>query len=156
MLTLVVVSVQSISKIQNMARSHFWQIYTCSRKQIPEVEWNKQETQPLELPHRLAHICCQIPSLSPVPSYDQQCYQWFTGKLHCFMDTCPSTSAGESTESTNSAAKWSWVKDICPTRLHFLSLRRMWVSQESTSLDNRAPIEIWIWWWRNCNKNCRG
>ena len=54
--------------------------YTWSRKQIPEVEWGTQEeTQPLELPHRLTHICCQIPSSSPGIRYDQQCYQWFTG-----------------------------------------------------------------------------
>ena len=51
--------------------------YTWSWKHIPEFEWDTQvETQPLESPHRVAHICCQIPSLSPGLSYDQQCYQW--------------------------------------------------------------------------------
>ena len=82
--------------------------YTCSEKQIPEVEWDTQkEIQPLESPHRLAHICCQIPPLSPGLSYDQQCYQWFTGKLNCFMDTYLSSSAGQGTEATHSVAKWS-------------------------------------------------
>ena len=38
--------------------------------------------------------------------------------------------------------------------LHFLSLRWMWESQENILLDNRAPIQIWIWWWRNCYQNC--
>ena len=82
--------------------------YTWSRKNIPEVEWDTQEeTQPLELPHRLTHICCEISSPSPGFSYDQQCYQWFTGKLNCFMDTYPPNSAGQSTEATHPAAKWS-------------------------------------------------
>ena len=77
-------------------------------KQIPEVEWDTQEEiQPLELPHRLALICCQIPSLSPGLSYDQQYHQWFTGKLNCFMDTYLSSFIGPSTKATNSAAKWS-------------------------------------------------
>ena len=54
------------------------------------------------------HICCQIPSLSPAGlSYNQQCYQWFTGKLNCFMDTYLSSSVGQSTEATHSVAKWS-------------------------------------------------
>ena len=66
--------------------------YTWSRKQIPEVEWDTQE---------------EIPSLSPGLSYDQQCYQWFTGKLNYFMDTYPSSSAGQSNETTCSAVKWS-------------------------------------------------
>ena len=81
--------------------------YTWSWKQIPEVEWDTQEeTRQLEVPHRLAHICCQIPSLSPGLSYDQLCYQWFTGKLNCLMDTYPSSSAGQSNEAACSAAKW--------------------------------------------------
>ena len=80
--------------------------YTWSWKQIPEVEWDTQETQPLELTHGLYHICCQIPSLSPGLSYDQQCCQWFTGKLNCFMNTYLSCSAGQSTEVTHSVAKW--------------------------------------------------
>ena len=41
-------------------------------------------------------------------------------------------------------------------RQHFLSLIRAQGSQESTQLDNRAPIQIWILWWRNCNQNLRG
>ena len=82
--------------------------YTWSRKQVPKVEWDTQEeTQELESPHRLANFCCQIPSLSPGLSYDQQCYQWFTGKLNCFMDAYPSSSAGQSNEATRSAVKWS-------------------------------------------------
>ena len=87
--------------------------YTWSRKQIPEVEWDTQEeTQPLKLTHRIAHICCPIPSLSPAGlSYDQQCYQRFTGKLNCFMDTYLSSSAGQSTGATHSVAKWS-LSDI--------------------------------------------
>ena len=80
--------------------------YTWSQRQIPEVEWDTQEEiQPL--PHRLAHICCQIPSLSPGLSYDQQCYQWFTGKFNCFMDTYLSSSAGQGPEDTHSVGKWS-------------------------------------------------
>ena len=67
----------------------------------------QEETQQLESPHRLAHIYCQIPSLSPGLSYDQQCYQWFTGKLNCFMDTYPSNSVDQSSEATHSAAKKS-------------------------------------------------
>ena len=43
-----------------------------------------------------------------------------------------------------------WMTDLCPTRQHFLSLRWVQESQESTLLDNRAPIQIWIWWWINC------
>ena len=79
--------------------------YTWSRKHILEVEWDTQEeTQPLELTHRIAHICCHIPSLSPDLSYDQQCYQWF--KLNCFINTYLSSSAGQSTEATHSVAKW--------------------------------------------------
>ena len=75
-------------------------------KQIPEVEWDTQEEiQPL--PHRLAHICCQIPPLSPGLSNDQQCYQWFTGKLNSFMDTYLSSSAGQGPEDTHSVGKWS-------------------------------------------------
>ena len=71
-------------------------------------EWDTQETQPLELTHRLIHICCQIPSLSTAGlGYDQQCYQWFTGKLNCFMDTYLFSSAGQSTEAIHSVAKWS-------------------------------------------------
>ena len=88
MLTLVVVSISYISKIiicdmfSCLATTHDLE------KIIPEVEWDTQEEiQPLELPHRLTHICCQISSLSPGLSYDQQCYQWFTGKLNRFIDT---------------------------------------------------------------------
>ena len=83
--------------------------YTWSWKQIPEVEWDTQEeTQLPEVTHRLTQICCQIPSLSPAAlNYDQQCFQWFTGKLNCFMDTDLSSSAGQSTEATHSIAKWS-------------------------------------------------
>ena len=94
-------------------RFKMWYILTSSkpkwsRKQIPDVEWDTQEQiQPLELPHRLAHICCQIPSLSPCLSYAQHCYQWFTGKLSCVMDTYLSSSAGQGTEATHSVAKWS-------------------------------------------------
>ena len=70
------------------------------------------ETQPLELTRGLTHICCQISSLSPAGlSYDPQCHQWFTGKLNCFMDTHLSSSAGQSTEATHSAVKWS-LSDI--------------------------------------------
>ena len=53
------------------------------------------------------HICCQIPSLSPGLGYDQQCYQWFTAILNCFMDTYLSSSADQSNEATRSPAKWS-------------------------------------------------
>ena len=82
--------------------------YTWSAKKIPEIEWDTQEeTRPLELPHRLTRICCQIPSLSPGLSYDKKCYQWFTGKLNCFMDTYPPNSADQSTETTHSVAQWS-------------------------------------------------
>ena len=62
--------------------------------------------QPLELPHKLT-FCCQIPSLWPGLSFDQQCYQWFTGTLNCFMDTYTSNSADQSTEATHSAAEWT-------------------------------------------------
>ena len=68
----------------------------------------QEETQPLEPTHSFAHICCQIPSPSPAGlSYDQQCYQWFTDKLNCLMDTYLSSSASQSTEATYSVAKWS-------------------------------------------------
>ena len=88
------------------------------KKQIPTVAWDTQEEiQPLELPHRLAHICCQIPSLSPGLSYDQQCYQWFTGKLNCFMDTYLFRAAGQGTEATHSVAKWS-LSDIFMSNPH--------------------------------------
>ena len=68
------------------------------------------------------HICCQIPSLSPGLSYDQQCYQWFTGKLNCFMNTYLSCSAGQSTEVTHSCKKvkkahYSTIKPL--SRLEF-------------------------------------
>ena len=79
------------------SRFKMWHIltsskYTWSWKQMAKVEWDTQEeTQQLESPHRLAHICCQIPSLfkSPGLSYDQQCYQWFTGILNCFHGHLP-------------------------------------------------------------------
>ena len=32
--------------------------------------------------------------------------------------------------------------------LHFLSLRWMYERQEIILFDNKAPIQIWIWWWR--------
>ena len=62
---------------------------TWSRKQIVEVERDTQERLSHSNRHRLTHICCQIPSLSPGLSYDQQCYQWFTGKLNCLMENLP-------------------------------------------------------------------
>ena len=84
-------------------------------KQIPEVEWDTQEKiQPLELLHRLTRIFGQIPSLSPGLSYDQQCYQWFSGKLNCFMDTYLSSSAGQDTEATHSVAKWPLSNRFMP------------------------------------------
>ena len=52
------------------------------------------------------HICCQIPSLSPGLSYDQQSYQWFTGELNGFMNTYLAYSAGQSPEATHSVVKW--------------------------------------------------
>ena len=117
MLTLVVVT-------NLFPRFKMWHVltsnkYTWSQKQIPGVEWDTQEeTQQLESPHRFAHICCQITSLSPGLSYDQQCYQWFTGKLNCLMDAYPSNSAGESNEATQ---LWNGhgVKDLCPTPTAF-------------------------------------
>ena len=70
MLTLVVVSVLSISKI--VICDMFSLLATKPDKNIPEVEWDTQEeTQLLELPHILTHICCQIPSLSLGLSCDQ-------------------------------------------------------------------------------------
>ena len=95
------------------ARFKMWHVltsskYTWSRQQIPEVEWDTQEEiQPLELLHRLTHIFGQIPSISPGLSYDQQCYQWFSGKLNYFVDTYLSSSVGQDTEATHSVANWS-------------------------------------------------
>ena len=51
--------------------------------------------------------CCQIPLLSTGLSTDQQCYQWFTAKLNCVMDTYLSSSTGQGTEATHSVTKWS-------------------------------------------------
>ena len=129
--------------------------YTWSRKHIPEVEWDTQEeTQPLELPHRLAHICCQIQSLSPSLSDDQQCYQWFTGKLNCFMDTYPVLLV-KALRLLIQLRNGRWVTDLCPTPTAF-SVTQMGVRKSRKHIwDNRAPIQIWIWWWRNCNQNCR-
>ena len=93
--------------------------YTWSWKQIPEVEWDKQEeTQPLELPYRLAHICCQIPSLSPSLSYDQQCYQWSTGRLNCFMETYPVLLV-KALRLCIQLQNGRWVTDLCPTPTAF-------------------------------------
>ena len=126
--------------------------YTWSRKQIPEVEWDTQEeTQPLELPHRLAHICCQIPSLSPSLSYDQQCYQGFTGKLNGFMDTYRVLLV-KALKLLIQLRIGRWVTDLCPTPTAF-SVTQMGVRKSRRHiLENRDPIQIWIWWWRNCNQ----
>ena len=128
--------------------------YKWSRKQIPEVEWDTQgQTQPL--PHRLTHICCQIPSLSPSLSYDQQCYQWYTGKLNFFMDTYPVLLV-KTLRLLIQLRTDRWVTDLCPTPTAF-SVTQMGVRKSRKHiLDNTAPIQIWIWWWRNCNQNCRG
>ena len=131
--------------------------YTWSRKQIPEVEWDTQEEiQLLELLHRLTHIFGQIPSLSIGLSYDQQCYQWFSGKLNCFMDTYLSSSAGQDTEATHSVAKWSLSNRFMSNPdCIFCHPDGCKKSKKNILLDNRVPIQIWIWWWRNCNQNCR-
>ena len=116
-----------------------------SRKQIPEVEWDTQEgTQPLELPHRLAHICCQIPSLSPSLSYDQQCYQWFTGKLNCFMDTYPVLLV-KALRLLIQLRNGHWVTDLCPALTAFSIIQMGVRKSRKHILDNRAPIQIWIW-----------
>ena len=99
------------------------------------------------LPHRLAHICCQIPSLSPSLSYDQQCYmyQWFTGKLNCFMDTYPVLLV-KALRLLIQLRNFRWVTDLCPTLITF-SVTQMGVRKSRKHiLDNRAPIQIWIWW----------
>ena len=94
--------------------------YTWSPKQIPEIERDTQEeTQPLELTHRLTHVCCQIPPLSPAGlSYDQQCYQWFTGKLNCFMDTYPVLLV-KPLRLLIQLRNGHWVTDLCPTPTAF-------------------------------------
>ena len=56
----------------------------------------------------------QIPSLSPGLSYDKQCYQWFSGKLNCFMDTYLFSSAGQDTEATHSVANWPLSNRFMP------------------------------------------
>ena len=77
-------------------------------------------SHPLESPHRLIHICCQIPSLPPGLSYNRQRYQWFTGELNCLVDTYPPSSAGQSTGATRSDVKkvfeWQWQVSMM---LHF-------------------------------------
>ena len=88
--------------------------YTWSRKQIPEVEWDTQEeTQQLESPHRVAHICCQIPSLSPGLSYDQQCCQWFTGRFNYFMGTCHPILLVKALRLLSQLRNGHWVTDLC-------------------------------------------
>ena len=104
---------------------NFWHVltfsnYTWSRKQIPEVEWDTQEeTQPLELLHRLTHICCQISSPSPGLSFDQQCYQWFTGRLNYFMDTYHPILLVKALRLLIQLQNGHWVTNSCPTQMAF-------------------------------------
>ena len=130
--------------------------YTWSWKQIPEVEWDTQEqTQPLELPHRLAHFfarshhCHQalamINNATMIHWQIELCYghlpiQFWWPRHWGYSFSCKMVV--------------EWQIYVQPW-LHFLSLRWMSEGQENILLDNRALIQIWIWWWRNCNQNCR-
>ena len=118
-----------------------------------------EETQQLESPHRLPISCCQIPSLSPGLSYDQRCYQWFTGIYNYLMDTYPSSSASQSNEETHSSAKWSLSERLMsnPDSIFCRSDGCKKVKKAHYWLLNkRTPFQFWIWWWRHFYQNCRG
>ena len=53
---------------------------------------------------------------------------------------------------------FSWemiVTDLCPTLTAFSATHMGVRKSRKHIVDNRALIQIWIWWWRNCNQNCR-
>ena len=111
---------------------------------------------PQESQHRLAHICCQIPTpLSLGHGYHQQYYQRFIGKLDHLMD--PPSSADKSTDASRSSSKRSSSdRFIFNPDCIFCHSRGTQEDQESEVLDNRAYLQIRICWWRNYYRNCRG
>ena len=114
-----------------------------------------EQTQLLELPHRLAHFfarshhCHQalamINNATMIHWQIELCYghlpiQFWWPRHWGYSFSCKMVV--------------EWQIYVQPW-LHFLSLRWMSEGQENILLDNRALIQIWIWWWRNCNQNCR-
>ena len=85
-------------------------------KQIPEVEWDTQETQPLELTHGLCHICCQIPPLSPSLIFGQQCYQWFTRKWIVLWLLTYLVLLVKALRLLIQMRNSRWVTDVCPKK----------------------------------------
>ena len=78
--------------------------YTRSRKQIPEVAWDTQEeTQPLELPHRLTFVARSHHCHQALPMINNATND---SLANCFMDTYLPRSAGQCTDATHSVAKW--------------------------------------------------
>lgn len=54
--------------------------------------------QPVDSPHRLAHICSQVPiTLLPEHGYHRECYQRFTSKLDRLVDNESLNTPGPST-----------------------------------------------------------
>ena len=86
-----------------------------------------------------------------------QCYQWFACRLNDLMDTHPSSSAGKSTDASHAAGNWSSNgRFIFNPNAFSLTQQRDLKGEESTVLDSRASIQIWIWWWTNFDQNCIG
>ena len=119
--------------------------YTWSWTQISEVEWDTQEeTQPLDWHSdsltfvARSHHCYYALTMTNNTTNDAL-VNWVV--LWTLTHPVPLLKALRLLIQLRNGC---WVTDLCPTGLHFLSLGRMEESQESTFLDNRAPIQIWI------------
>ena len=91
---------------------------------------------------RLIHWNCHTDSLT------------FVAKSH----HCHQALAMINNATNDSLANWIVLWTLTYPVLLVKALRlliHLQNGQENILFDNRAPIQIWIWWWRNCNQNCR-
>ena len=90
-----------------------WHFLCSSKYTYPENGFQKfNEIQRRRLRHWNRHIDSLIFVARPhhchqsLAMINNACYQLFTAKLNCLMDTFWSSSGGQSTEATRSAANW--------------------------------------------------
>ena len=97
--------------------------YTWSPKQFPKVEWNiQEETQPLELPHRLTFVARYNHCYQALPMINNATNDSLANCIVSWTLTYPVLLV-KALRLLMQLRNGCWVTDLCPTRLHFLSLR---------------------------------